>query len=314
MPTISVVVRALNEAEHIGALLSGLAAQTRRPDEVVLVDSGSTDDTVAIARAHGTSVVHIEPRDFSFGRALNVGCRAAVGDVLVFASAHVYPVDRHWLARLIAPFDDPGVALAYGGQSGDERTQFSELRLMRQWFPERSDPDQRHPFCNNANCAVRGDVWRELPYDEELTGLEDLDWAHRALQRGHRIAYVHDARVVHVHEETFAQTLNRYRREAIAHKRIFDDQSLGPVETLGLFLAHCGFDYAAAAREGSLLRNLTAIPRFRAAQFYGAYQGFAQKGDVTTALKRRFYYPEGMPESVARVARAGRKATVTRDS
>ena len=48
---VSAVIRAYNEGQHIGRLLTGLEQQTRKPDEIIVVDSGSTDDTVAIAEA-----------------------------------------------------------------------------------------------------------------------------------------------------------------------------------------------------------------------------------------------------------------------
>ena len=189
MPTVSIVIRALNEAEHLPALFSGLLRQTRQPDQVILVDSGSVDDTVAIARAHGAEVVHIAPAEFSFGRALNLGCAAASGDIFVIVSAHVYPLDEKWLDLMVAPFERPEVGLVYGGQTGDSRSHFSELELLRTWFPDVSDDDQQTPFCNNANCAVRAEAWRALPYDETLTGLEDLDWAKRALAAGWKLVY-----------------------------------------------------------------------------------------------------------------------------
>ena len=156
---------------------------------MILVDSGSIDDTVAIAQAHGAEVVHISPAEFSFGRALNLGCAAASGDILVIVSAHVYPLDEKWLDLLVAPFERPEVGLVYGGQTGDSRSHFSELELLRTWFPDVSDDDQQTPFCNNANCAVRAEAWRALPYDETLTGLEDLDWAKRALAAGWKLVY-----------------------------------------------------------------------------------------------------------------------------
>jgi glycosyltransferase involved in cell wall biosynthesis len=292
---VSIVIRALNEAADLPALYEGLAMQSRQPDEVVLVDSGSTDDTVAISRAAGASIVSIAAEEFSFGRALNVGCSAATGDIFVFVSAHVFPIDEFWLERLVAPLDEhDDIALAYGRQTGDEdRTAFSEMEILRRWFPDRSDPDQDHPFCNNANCAVRASVWKLLPYDEYLTGLEDMDWARRALAEGHRICYVGDAAIAHVHEEIFSQTVNRYRREAIAHKRVFGHQKMGVFEAFGLFVANCGRDYLAAVPRRKLLRNLGSIPRFRAAQFWGTWKGFRQDGDPTTTLKRRFYYPKG---------------------
>ena len=303
--TTSVVVRALNEAEHLPALFSGLLRQTIQPDQVILVDSGSTDDSVAIAQAHGADITHIGPEDFSFGRSLNVGCAAATGEILVLVSAHVYPVDEHWLENLIAPFSESGVVLSYGRQTGDHRTSFSELQLMRQWYPEQSNPDQDTPFCNNANCAIRRDWWERFPYDEQLTGLEDLAWATNALDHGGRIAYRADATIAHIHDEGYAQVRNRYRREAIAHRRIFDDQRLGAFEASALFIANVGRDYMAAVPRRALWGNMTDIIRFRAAQYYGTWEGFRTRGEVTADLKRHFYYPKGFtirPSSSSRAS------------
>jgi glycosyltransferase involved in cell wall biosynthesis len=294
MTSVSVVIRALNEAEHLPALFSGLLRQSRGPDQVILVDSGSTDDTVAIASAHGAEIVHIAPEEFSFGRSLNRGCARATGDVLVFASAHVYPLDEKWLDLLVAPFDRPEVGLVYGRQTGDDRTHFSELQVLRKWFPEISDDDQQTPFCNNASCAVRASAWRELPYDETLTGLEDLDWANRALAAGWTIVYEARAAIAHIHDESFAQVRNRYRREAIAHRRIFHDQHMTLPSALGLFALTVGRDYLAAMHRGRLLRNLFEIPTFRAAQYLGTWEGFRHRGEVSTSLRRRFYYPAGL--------------------
>jgi len=290
----SIVIRALNEAEHLPALFSGLLRQTRQPEQVILVDSGSNDDTVAIAEAHGVDIIHIAPADFSFGRALNVGCEAATGDVLVFVSAHVYPTDEHWLANLIAPFHDAATALSYGRQTGDHRTKFSEMQLLRQWFPDVSDPDQATPFCNNANCAVRRNLWTQNPYDETLTGLEDLAWAERALADGGRIAYRADATVAHIHDEDFSRIRNRYRREAIAHRQIFPDQRLGTLEAIALCAANVGRDCLAAISRRKLRGNLADILRFRTAQHFGTWEGFRTYGEVSAELKRRFYYPKGM--------------------
>ena len=293
MPTVSIVIRALNEAEHLPALFSGLLRQSRQPDQVVLVDSGSADDTVAIAGAHGAAVVRIAPAEFSFGRALNLGCAAATGDVLVIVSAHVYPLDEKWLDRMVGPFARPDVGLVYGGQTGDSRSHFSELELMRRWFPDVDDDDQQTPFCNNANCAVRAEAWRALPYDETLTGLEDLEWAKRALAAGWKLVYAADARVAHIHNEPFSKTRNRYRREAIAHRRIFHDQHVSLFEAIGLFLLSTGRDYLAAAVRRRLWSNMASIPKFRAAQYLGTWEGFRHRGEVSTSLRRRFYYPNG---------------------
>lgn len=299
---ISVIVRCFNEERHIGRLLSGLVRQTRPPDQIVIVDSGSTDATLAIASRYPVDIQTIEPEEFSFGRSLNIGCRVASGDVLVFASAHVYPIYDSWLAELTAPFADAQVALAYGRQEGDDRTKYSERRVMARWFPATSVARQDHPFCNNANAAVRRSVWETQPYDEDLTGLEDLDWAKRALEAGHAISYVATAPVIHVHEESWGGIVNRYRREAVAHKRIYRDHAMSALEAIRLAAGNIVSDYIHAARDGVIGENLGSIPSFRIAQFLGTYRGFRQRGEESAALRRRYYYPHGWRRPISHKA------------
>lgn len=288
---VSAVIRAHNEGKHIGRLLKGLAQQTVQLDEIILVDSGSTDDTVAIAQAAGCTIVHIAKSEFSFGRALNRGCAAASGDILLFASAHVYPVYNTYVEHIVSAFDRDGVAIAYGRQVGDERTKFSESRVMLKWFPNQNIWDQDHPFSNNANAAVLKSVWHETPYDETLTGLEDLDFAKKALGKGYKIAYVADAPVVHVHEETWSTIRNRYRREAMAYARIVEGSQMSLPRAVGLALSNIASDYRDAIKANLLRNNALSIPQFRFAQFIGAWEGFRGPDQTSARLLERFYYP-----------------------
>lgn len=307
-PTTSVVIRSFNEEQHIGRLLIGLLEQTRKPSQIILVDSGSTDATVSIASQFPVDIKTIEPERFSFGRSLNIGCGAATGDLIAIVSAHVYPIYDTWLEELTKPFVDPAIALAYGRQLGDERTKYSEHQILARWFPPESETRQDHPFSNNANAAVRRSVWETQPYDEDLTGLEDLDWAKRATDAGHAIAYVATAPVVHAHDETWSQLVNRYRREAIAHRRIYQEARMGAFEAVRLAAANIVSDYVHAARDGVLAANLLSIPAFRFAQFLGTYQGFGQRGDAPAALRHRFYYPRGFRGTASGGVPAGARA------
>ena len=298
---VSVVIRCLNEERHLPTLLDWLRRQTRLADEVVVVDSGSTDNTVKLACTAGARVVHIAPADFSFGRALNLGASTSTGDVLVFASAHVYPFADTWLEKLVAPFRDPAVALAYGGQRGDWRSKFSERQIFAQWFPAESAADQPHPFCNNANAAIRRSVWTTMPYDEDIPGLEDIHWAKRARQRGFRIAYVADATVAHVHEEPYASIYRRYRREGMGLQAITPGERM----RLGHALALCGravlADVRAARAEGLFRQALGSIIRFRSAQYWGTFRGLNWRTPLTDEVRARLYYPPAMPAAPSEV-------------
>lgn len=291
MPTTTVVVRALNEERYIGRLLAGLAHQTVVPDEIILVDSGSTDATVEIAERFDVRVVRIPKEQFSFGRSLNWGCEAATGEILINLSAHVYPVYDTYIEHMLKPFERDETGIVYGRQVGDDRTKYSELRIMLKWFPEESIWDQGHPFSNNANAAVRKSLWEELRYDEELTGLEDLEFANRAIGKGHTVAYVAEAPVVHVHEESWDRIRNRYRREAIAYAKIMGENKMSVLDAGRLAAANVATDYWHAIQDRKLGRNLVTIPSFRLAQFIGAYEGFKSQDQITEELRKRFYYP-----------------------
>ena len=294
IPSCSIIIRSYNEEQHIGRLLVGIMEQTIKNIEIILVDSGSTDSTVSLASHFPVKIVHIEPGEFSFGRALNRGCEVATGDILINASAHIYPVYRDWLANMVKPFVDSEVALVYGRQKGGETTKYSEHQVFAQWFPNQSSPRQTHPFCNNANAAIRRVLWEDQPWDEELTGLEDLDWATKILKRGYYLAYAADAVIIHAHDETNKSVFNRYLREALAHKRIIPEQHFSLWDFVHLTVSNIFHDYYHAIRDGLFLKNIRAIPIFRTIQHWGAYRGFNRRSAIPRQLKESFYYPRGL--------------------
>ncbi len=292
-PRCSIVIRAYNEAEHIGRLLYGISQQTVQNVEIILVDSGSTDETVEIAQQYPVKVVNIAPSAFTFGRSLNLGIRYARGEFIVMASAHVYPVYPDWLENLLAPFSEPAVAVTYGKQRSPQDAKFSEQQIFVRWYPEISDLRQIHPFCNNANAAIRRRLWEQHPYDETLTGLEDLAWAQWAMEKNYAVAYVAEAEIIHVHNETPRQVYNRYRREAIAFKRLYPDEEFSFWDFLRLWTGNTVSDLWHAGQQKQLWRHWRDVFWFRFMQFWGTYQGYKQSGPLTWQLRQTFYYPHG---------------------
>lgn len=291
MSKTSIVIRCYNEEQHIEKLLSSIMQQTVQDVEIIIVDSGSTDATLSIASRYPVKIISIKPEEFSFGYALNRGCMAANSETIVMASAHVYPVYQDWLEKMLILLANPEIALVYGKQRGNERTKYSEHQIFAKWFPKQSNWDQGFPFCNNANAAIRRSVWEKLPYNETLTGLEDIHWARRALDLGYKIAYSAEAEIVHVHEESPERIYNRYRREAIALKCIFPQERFNFYDFARLFTANVMSDCYYAWQERLLWQNLPEILVFRLMQFLGTYQGFLQQDSITSELKKIFYYP-----------------------
>jgi hypothetical protein len=120
---------------------------------------------------------------------------------------------------------------------------------------------------------------------------QDLDWAKKIMQKGYRIAYNANASIVHVHEETPEKILNRYRREAIAMKRIVPEEKFSLFDFFRLSISNIVSDYFHSLHDNVFFKNCYDIPMFRIMQFWGAYKGNKQVGSVNNTLRRRFYYP-----------------------
>jgi 2-desacetyl-2-hydroxyethyl bacteriochlorophyllide A dehydrogenase len=284
---VAVIVRAFNEERHIGALLQRIREQRGAQSEVVVVDSGSTDLTPQIAREHGASVVRIDSRDFTFGYSLNAGVRATTAPYLAIISAHALPIDEHWLEALARPLRAERVAMVYGCQRGVPASKFSERRDFERLFgAERRSIRPPNFFANNANSAIRRDLWIERPFDEHLPGLEDIDWAKYWIGRGYEVLYEPDAGIYHIHEESWRQVRRRYFREGEAARHI-------GIKTAGAIFTESRQeiswalqDLFEAARLGELRRRAGEIVRFRYHKLIGTAQGLWQGATSPTPQEK----------------------------
>ncbi|MCI5224226.1 MAG: glycosyltransferase family 2 protein, partial [Candidatus Electrothrix sp. AR4] len=174
----SIIIRTYNEGEHLPLLLQKISEQhCSVSPETIIVDSGSTDNTLAVANSFETKVVNIEKNEFTFGKSLNFGCDSASGDYLIFISGHCIPQNNDWLEQLIQPLQDQEIVYSYGRQVGNQTSRFSECQIFRKYFPETSSVPQDGFFCNNANAALKKEIWARHPFNEALTGLEDMELA-----------------------------------------------------------------------------------------------------------------------------------------
>lgn len=295
---ISIIIRTLNEERYLPELLSSLKGQDTQTDnlEIVLVDSGSTDNTVSIAEKHQCKIVPIAKRDFTFGRSLNLGAEASSGDILVMISGHCVPVGSHWLMDLIAPITCGSVGISYGRQIGRDTTKFSERMLFSKFYPASSKVPQSGFFCNNANSAVARSVWEAFRFDERLTGLEDMDLGKRFCGEGGRIGYISSACVYHIHDETWLQSRHRYDREAFALQRIMPELNVRLYDCLRYFAVAVALDFLAVIKSRMFLREALGIVLFRSAQYVGTLKGSRRKGLLSQQQKELYFYPTKSPQ------------------
>jgi rhamnosyltransferase len=211
---ISIVIRTLNESVFIGRLFDALDSQVglRQERELIVIDSGSTDDTLGIARSRGARLIEIPKSSFDYSKALNLGIARASGGLIVILSAHSIPCSSDWLARVLRHFDDPAVAGVFSRQipwPGACWREVSRISRMFDVSAETYEPgsEQRSiPFSNAASC-IRRSLWERRPFN--LPAAEDIEWATWAVSAGYKIVYEADVAVYHSHNETPRQAARR---------------------------------------------------------------------------------------------------------
>lgn len=179
----SIIIRTKNESAHIGETLTAVLAQSPPPAEVLVVDSGSTDSTISIAESFGVDVFEMDPAEWSYPRALNLGAMKTSGSVIVCLSAHCVPASDRWLYNLTRHFEDPNVAGAWGPSIDPRLAIELDQPSMRQ-RPGTYTYATRRWGLDNANSAIRRSLWEQFPFDERLPATEDKAWGMEAMNRG----------------------------------------------------------------------------------------------------------------------------------
>jgi rhamnosyltransferase len=208
----SILIRAKNEERDIGDTLQAISTQVDVDSyETILIDSGSTDRTIEIARQYPAHLIQIPPASFTYGYALNVGVEAARGEFVITLSAHSLPANNRWLASLLDAFRDPNVAAVYGRHLPRANATSLELFGMRLSgvMSDRPRMQTRDMMFSNANGAFRRHLTLEHPFDERIPGAEDLAWADWAVRQGWAVYYEPRAAVYHSHGEPFGKLLRR---------------------------------------------------------------------------------------------------------
>jgi len=236
---VSVVIPTLNGGSRFAALLGCLRAQQPcPPDEVVVVDSGSTDDTCRMAAAAGARLVNWnEPYDHGLAR--DAGISAATGDIVFLTVQDALPASSGWLARMAAHFEDASVAGVTSCQipppggplelrikaSLDAQSGAAPVRISLAEHPNYAQypPAKRLELYrfDNVCSGLRRAVWEQIPFGA-CRYAEDLQWARRVLEAGHALICDPSAPVIHAHRRGFVYEFRRALLDAWVLDEAFD--------------------------------------------------------------------------------------------
>jgi glycosyltransferase involved in cell wall biosynthesis len=203
--------------------------QVDREVELLVIDSGSTDGSAALARGHGARVVEIAPAEFSHGDTRNRLMELAEGEHVAFLTQDSLPAGPGWLAALLRGFTlAPDVALVCGPSLPRPDASPMVQRELREFFAsfggERVDRGDAGlgpaTFFSSANGAVARAAWERVRF-RAVPYAEDHQLARDMLAAGMAKAYVPDAVVVHSHDHPPLRALGRYFDDFRALAEIF---------------------------------------------------------------------------------------------
>lgn len=207
----SIIIRAKNEGRTIGTVLEMLFTQTYKNFEVIVVDSGSTDDTLAIAKKFPVRILQIPPEKFSYPYGLNFAIAQSQGSTyIVTLSAHALPISTTWLTDGLTNFIRfDGICGVYGFIYAPPNATVWDKSFMRLYMLglELAGKSKTHVqthwskgILGFTNAIIRKDLWEKRPINEAYgAGGEDEEWAHFWLNHGYKVVKDEKFSVYHSH-------------------------------------------------------------------------------------------------------------------
>ncbi len=230
---VSIIIPTLNGGARFKQCLEAVKAQRcSRSQQLIVVDSGSSDGTIETAQGAGALVIRIERKDFHHSRTRNYALQHAIHDRVIFMTQDAVPTSADWLEIISGGLEPEGVAAAYGRHlPHDDADLFAwfETTAGGEFLGDRvlvqelgaNDDFRRMPYgravrlarCDNVCAIYRRAGLLKVPFPDLVFG-EDMAWAKAALSRGMKIKYDPAIQVRHSHNRGPDY---RFRRALIAN-------------------------------------------------------------------------------------------------
>jgi GT2 family glycosyltransferase len=305
--TVAIPIR--DGGELLARTLAALSRQTVE-HELLVCDSGSADESVALARSHGARVLQIASGDFSHGGTRNLLMREATGTHVALLTQDAEPAGERWLERLLEGFELGGdVAIVYGPYLPRPDAAFPVRVELERWFASLS-PDGcprldrleeheralaaseligRRGFFTDANACLARAAWERVPF-REVPYAEDRVLAIDMLRAGYAKAFMPDAVVVHSHDYTALEHLRRCFDEWRGLREVYGwREPVGPAHLVRQLRGELGQARREISRAGvspdRRRATLAAVSRHHVVRIVGALLG--SRADRLPAWARR---------------------------
>ncbi len=266
---VSILLLTRNGVATLPRLIDALRQQDYDAQvEIVAVDSGSVDGTIALLEPQVDRLLTVDPHGFNHGETRNLGLRAATKPLVVLVVQDAVPASATWLQELVRPLhDDVRVAAAWSRQvPRPEASGVTRMHLQR-WVGaspvprvaavdgpsafQRMQPWDQFELCafDNVCSCIRRSVWERHPFPRVPIG-EDIEWARDVLLAGYRIVYAPGSVVQHSHERSARY---EFMRTLLIHHRLrtlFGLSTVPGVVSLAHAIVSSGRAHAACLRNG----------------------------------------------------------------
>jgi len=217
---LSIIIPTYNAGPDIRELIKRLLVQTVQPFEIIVIDSSSTDETVAIAEELGAKTRIIPQKLFNHGSTRNDAAKEASGDVLVFMTQDAIPADNQLLYHLSRPLQQTLIAGAFARHVPKTAASLLE-RFAREFnYPEQGSIKGLEDvtmfgiktfFFSNVCSAINRELFFKAGmFPDGIRANEDMIISAKLMRDGYKIAYVPEAKIFHSHNYSLIEQYHRY--------------------------------------------------------------------------------------------------------
>jgi rhamnosyltransferase len=317
MSAVTVAIPVRDGGALLARTLDALSKQTV-VHELLECDSGSTDGSVAVARAHGARVIEIPRSEFSHGGTRNLLLGEAKGEHVALLTQDSEPAGERWLERLLEGFElAEDVGIVYGPYAPRPRASPAVRWELERWFASLS-PDGRsrverlqegertlpaveligaRGFFTDANACISRAAWSQAPF-RDVPYAEDRVLAIDMLRAGYAKAFVPGAAVLHSHDYTAGEQLRRCFDEWRGLREVYGwREPASPMRLAGQLRGALGQARRELDRQSASPSErraaLAAVTRHHVVRLAGALLG--SRADLLPTGARRRLSLEGRP-------------------